>query len=132
MKQILVPATRESHGKVTEFVERILEEEGCPEAERMKLLIVLDELFGNIANYSGASQAAVECGRQNENFLLRLKDDGAAFNPLQQGEPDITGGADERAIGGLGIFLVKKNVTDIQYERQEPYNILTVVKGVGK
>ncbi len=126
MERLLVPAVKEQHEAVTEFVERVLICENCPDKARMKMLIALDEIFSNIVNYSGASQITVECGRSDNRILLCIQDDGAAFDPFSQSEPDITLDADQRKIGGLGIYLVKKSMTDATYEYRDGKNVITL------
>ncbi len=123
---------KENHGAVMEFIEEFLTAESCPGKERMRLLIAADEVFGNIINYSGASRVVVECGRYCGRFLLRFLDDGVSFNPLDREEPDVDLSAEEREIGGLGIYLVKKNMTDVSYEYSDGKNCLTLEKEVEK
>ena len=61
-------------------------------------------------------------------MTLTFTDWGAAYDPLAKEDPDITLSAEERAIGGLGIFMAKKNMDDIRYEYKNGQNILTLIK----
>ena len=61
---------------------------------------------------------------------LRFEDDGVEYNPLKKQDADITLGAEEREIGGLGIFMVKKSMDSMEYEYTDKKNILTLKKSV--
>lgn len=130
MEQLTVGARKENHGAVMEFAERYLEAEKIPERERMKMLVAVDEITNNIISYSGAKTCSLECFREKEGIYFRFTDDGAAFNPLEKEEPDISAGLEERPIGGLGIYLVRKSMSDVTYEYRDNRNILTLQKKV--
>lgn len=130
MERLTVGALRENHGAVMEFAERYLEAEQVPERERMKMLVAVDEITNNIMSYSGAGKCSLECSREEEEITFRFTDDGTAFNPLERDEPDISTDIEERPIGGLGIYLVRKNMTGVSYEYRNHCNVLTLRKKV--
>lgn len=130
MERLTVGALKENHGAVMEFAERYLEAERIPERERMKMLVAVDEITNNIMSYSGAGKCSLECSLEGEEIIFRFTDDGTAFNPLERDEPDISAGIEERPIGGLGIYLVKKNMTDVSYKYEDNCNVLTLRKKV--
>lgn len=91
-----------------------------------KVQIIVDEIYSNIHLYSGATMAQVFCNIENDRLILIFKDNGKPYDPLTSDEPDVTLSADEREVGGLGIFMVKKMATDIAYVYEDNYNVLTV------
>lgn len=87
--------------------------------------LVVEELVGNIVNYSGSDYLDVEVNRDKERFTLRFRDKGIPFNPLEKDPPDTTLPMEQRKIGGLGIFLVKKKMDAVEYEYTNGENVLT-------
>ena len=92
-----------------------------------KINIVFDEIYANIVNYSKATLATVFYSIENGKLCISFTDNGIPYNPLEAAEPDTTLSADERAIGGLGIFMVKKMTESMEYEYKDDKNILTLV-----
>lgn len=130
MGKLTVEAVREKHGVVMEFAERYLEEQKIPKRDQMKMLVAVDEVTSNIFSYSGAKKLTLECVREEEEIVFRFADDGIPFNPLEKEEPDISADIEHRPIGGLGIYLVRKNMKDVSYEYRDNFNILTLRKEV--
>ena len=118
--------TLEELPRATAFVEKLLQKEQVPPPLVYKFNVVMDELFSNIARYSGATRAAVVCFVQDGKVTLRFEDDGKPFDPLAAAEPDTTLSAEERNIGGLGVFLVKRMMDEMHYERRQEKNCLTL------
>ena len=118
--------TLEELPRATAFVEESLQKEQVPPPLVYKFNVVMDELFSNIARYSGATRAAVVCFVQDGKVTLRFEDDGKPFDPLAAAEPDTTLSAEERNIGGLGVFLVKRMMGEMHYERRQEKNCLTL------
>ncbi len=135
MKEIKVKADKEAIDEVYSFIEEeLLSVEGCSRRDALKLHMVIDELFTNVANYAYEnSEGEVTVGFDEENSLVSISfiDSGTPYNPLDQESPDVTLSAKERKIGGLGVFMVKNTVDDISYERKDGKNIVTVYKKVG-
>ena len=93
-----------------------------------KPAIILDEIVSNIVRCSGASGFALGLGQTDAGLEMVFTDDGKAFDPLTEVvTPDITAGVEDRGIGGLGIFMVKKMSKSVSYRREGDENILTVV-----
>lgn len=135
MKKITLEATIENIGKVTDFVDDFLEEYQCPFKSKMQIDIAIDELFGNIANYTygdqtGEATVCVEWNESNSFITISFIDQGIPFNPLETEEPDITLSVEERKIGGLGIHLVKKNMDEIEYQYVDGKNRLKISKKI--
>ena len=93
------------------------------------------ELFSNIAQYAyapgtGPATVRVETEEDPRAVILTFIDRGIPYNPLAAEDPDITAPAEERSIGGLGVFLVKKTMDDVRYEYREGRNILRILKRI--
>ena len=98
----------------------------------MQVNVVVDEVLSNIIRYSGATSVTLGCSRVGEKVVLSFSDDGCFYDPTAQTDPDITLSAEEREIGGLGIFIVKKTMDSVAYERRNGLNVLTLVKRLSR
>ena len=133
-KEIVVPAILEQVEKITDFINKELQEEDLPAKAIRQVDIAVDELFANIANYAydklspGTVAVQVEKLVSPRGISISFIDSGVPFDPLSQEEPDVSLGAEERTIGGLGIFLVKKIMDDVDYRFEDGKNILTIKK----
>ena len=135
MKELHVQATIENISLVTEFVDEQLEAIDCPIKAQMQIDIAIDELFGNIARYAydpevGPAIVRVEVQEEPMAVILTFIDNGVPYDPLKRNDPDISLSADERDIGGLGIFVVKNSMDEITYEYKDGQNILRVRKNI--
>lgn len=135
MKEMTIPATVGNIEKVTAFVDEQLEQIDCPPKAQMQIDIAIDELFGNIAQYAynpdiGPATVRVEVTQSPISVVITFIDHGIPYDPLKTAEPDISLSAEERAIGGLGIFLVKKTMDEITYEYKNGQNILRIRKDI--
>lgn len=135
MKELTLPATIENIETVIDFVNGQLEEIKCPLKAQMQIDIAIDELFGNIAHYAynpetGPATVRVEVAEDPIAVVITFIDRGVPYDPLKKEDPDITLSAEERAIGGLGIFMVKKTMDEISYEYKDGKNILRIKKNM--
>lgn len=133
MKEITVDAMIENMNTVTAFVDDFLDQIACPMKSRIQINIVIDEIFGNICHYAykdsvGAVTVRVESGNTPKAVFLTFTDNGIPYNPLGTEDPDITLSSEERKIGGLGIYLVKKNMDEMKYEYVNQQNRLWMEK----
>lgn len=128
MKKFECIPTPESTIDVIQFAERTVSEANIPTKTAMQINIAVDEMYSNIVQYSGASKAIAEISVDNNEIVLRFTDNGIPFDPTNTEDPDITLSAEERKIGGLGIFMVKKSMDSISYEYRDDLNILTIKK----
>ena len=133
MKEITVDATIENMDTVTAFVDDFLDQIACPMKSKIQINIVIDEIFGNICHYAykdsiGAVTVRVESGNTPKAVFLTFTDNGIPYNPLETEDPDITLSSEERKIGGLGIYLVKKNMDEMKYEYLNQQNRLWMEK----
>lgn len=135
MKELTTEATIENIEKVTDFVNEQLEAVDCPMKAQMQIDIAIDELFGNIANYAyhpevGSATVRMEVTKSPLAVIITFIDNGVPYDPLAKDDPDTTLSADERQIGGLGIFMVKKSMDQISYEYKDGQNILRIKKNL--
>ena len=124
-------AQEENLPQVMHFIEEELEKAECPPKTMMQISLCVEELFTNVANYAypnGSGEVAFAVSCEDGEMTLRMTDSGIPFDPLERSEPDVTLSAEERQIGGLGIFIVKKTMDDVQYEYQNKKNTLTMKK----
>ena len=117
--------------KVTAYVEEVLEGSGCPAKTAMQLSVCAEEIFVNIAKYAYAEQEenvslGIKC--EEGQVIMRFTDHGIPYDPLAKKDPNVKLSAEEREIGGLGIYIVKKTMDDVQYKYQNGKNILTLKK----
>ncbi len=136
MKELQVMATLENTEKVLNFIEEELDHIDCPVKAKMQLSVAVDEIFSNIARYAyqpeiGPATVRMEIKEEPLMVVLTFLDKGMPYNPLMREDPDVTEGLEEREIGGLGIFLVKKTMDAVEYEYKDEKNILTIKKYLG-
>ena len=128
-----VEASTEQLDSVLAFTDAFLERNDCLPKAQMLIDLSVEEVFVNIAHYAypgGTGEASVSLAMDGENAIITFEDSGKEYNPLKKKDPDITLSAEERPIGGLGIFLVKKNMDDVSYCRKDGKNILKLVKKI--
>ena len=104
---------------------------GCPAAVKTKLMIAVDEIVSNIVHYSGASDFTVEIDfpENPDAVKISFSDAGKAFDPLTEAKAaDVTASLEDRQVGGLGMFMVKKIMDDVDYVHENGRNVLTVRK----
>lgn len=133
MNELTIAATVENIEVVTDFVNQQLEALNCPMKAQMQIDIAIDELFSNIARYSynpevGQATVRVEVVEDPLAVTITFIDNGVPYDPLAKADPDVTLSAEEREIGGLGIYMVKKTMDDITYEYKDGQNILSIKK----
>ena len=131
MKVLKVPASDDRLYEVQDFVDAELEENDCPMATQLLIEISLEELFVNISHYAypeGNGWAEIHVGVEDGVMELTLIDGGIPFDPLAKPDPDVTLMAEDRQIGGLGIYMVKKKMDAMEYQRKDDKNILTIRK----
>ncbi len=121
MKELTVNAVPESLREINDFVSAELEAMKCPAGTQNQLFIVIDEIFANIANYAyegaeGSATVRLETDSEPRSVILTFIDSGIPFNPLTMEAPDTSLKANERKIGGLGIFMVRKLADEVSYQ----------------
>ena len=135
MKELTVDAAVENMETVTAFVTAELEKLDCPMKAEAQIAVAIDELFGNIARYAyspdvGKATVRFEVDNDLPAVIITFIDHGVPFNPLEQVDPDTHASAEERQIGGLGIFLVRKTMDMVEYAYRDGRNILMIKKNL--
>ena len=129
------PAKTEALSEVLGFVEETLESYACPMNIQTAVCVAIEEVFVNVAHYAypdgeGEVTLCIGFDEQSRTITFRMADNGVPFDPLDKPDPDITLSAEERDIGGLGIFITKKTMDSLSYVYENGQNILTMVKTV--
>ena len=129
------PAKTEALPDILGFVEETLEGYGCPMKIQMAVCVAIEEVFVNVAHYAygngeGDMNLGIGFDEENRTIIFRMTDKGVPFDPLQKPDPDITLSAEEREIGGLGIFIAKKTMDSLRYSYENGENILTMIKTI--
>ena len=135
MKELTVKAVIENIDIVTDFVNAELKAISCPMKAQMQIDVAIDELFGNIAHYAyspetGDATVRIETEKSPLSVAITFIDSGKPFDPLHRDDPDTTLAAEEREIGGLGIFVVKKIMDAVDYTYENGRNILRIRKNL--
>ena len=125
--EISLTPDAESVKTVAEFLDTTLEAWEIPMKVVSKLQIVADEIYSNIVRYSQAKNAKVIAVQNGTVLSLRFEDDGKPYDPTTAAEPDITASAEEREIGGLGIFIVRNMMDSMDYRYKDGHNVLTLL-----
>ena len=125
---LVVKAEISETSKVLQTISADMEEKNVSPEGQNKIMVACEEIFSNIAQYAykDGGMVRILSTVAYGKYLLRFIDNGMAYNPLEKEEPDISGSIDDREIGGLGIFLVKKMMHEVNYERIANQNILTI------
>jgi anti-sigma regulatory factor (Ser/Thr protein kinase) len=133
MKELTLEATPENVDKAIEFVDEMLDEYGCGLKEKAAIDVAVDELFANIAHYAynpetGYATVKVDVVKEPLSVEITFVDNGKPYDPLAKADPDTTRSIEDREIGGMGIFIVKKSMDAVDYEYKDGKNILTIKK----
>ena len=129
------PARVEALSDVLGFVDRILELYECPMKIQTAICVAIEEVFVNVAHYAygdgeGDMTLGIGFDEESRTITFRMTDKGVPFDPLKNPDPDITLSAEEREIGGLGIFITKKTMDQVTYAYENGENILTMIKKI--
>ena len=130
-RRISFKAEMENLPKVNTFVTNFLQDKEVSKKAINQLLLAIEEIFANIVNYAypdGAGDVNVIVSIENNVLKITFKDKGVAYDPLERNDPDVSLNLNERKEGGLGVFITKKLVDNINYERKNDQNILTLEK----
>jgi anti-sigma regulatory factor (Ser/Thr protein kinase) len=133
MRELNIEALIDNLDKVIAFVDEEVDKLDCSVKVRTQIDIAVEELFVNIAHYAynpetGPATVRVEVEQDPLAVSITFIDQGVPYDPLAKADPDITLSAEDREIGGLGIFMVKKSMDSIDYEYKDGQNILHIRK----
>ena len=119
---------------LAEFVEEVnrrATEAGLSMTEITRLELCVEEVVVNIINYAypeDEGSLRMNCSKEQTNFVITIQDEGIRFNMLEKEAPDVDAVADDREIGGLGVFLVKELMDEVIYSRKNGINTLVLKK----
>ena len=131
MLEIKIPAKTELLDEVLEFVNAAMREAMIDRKHEININIAVEEVFVNIAHYAYSSDegnVTISVDASQNNLAIEFRDSGQPYNPLSRDDPDTTLSAEEREIGGLGIFMVKKLMDNVSYRYENGNNVLTISK----
>ena len=131
--ELEIEAKAENLPEVLSFLEERLETADCTPRARMQIQVAVEEIFMNIANYAyqpetGKATVRVEVSDNPVVVTITFVDHGVPYDPLAKADPNVAASAEDRPIGGLGIFMTKKLMDDVAYEYKDGKNILTLKK----
>lgn len=135
MKQITMEAEVQNIQKIIDFIDNALDEWGATVKTKYQIDVAADEILVNISHYAYApnvGEVTVQLDLDEATRMLSIvfTDAGMPFDPLQKPDPDVTLPKEQRQIGGLGIFIVKKIMDAVDYRREGGRNILTLHKQI--
>ena len=136
MEELRVEANVDKLPQLLAFIDEQLEMAECPVKAKIQIDIAVEEIFVNIAHYayaSGTGEALIRVEIIEEPAAVQIgfEDSGMPYNSLARKDPDVTLGVQDREIGGLGIFMVKKIMVDVEYEYKDGKNLLTLTESMG-
>lgn len=133
MSVLKLKAKTDNLTEVIEFIDGILEENDCPMKVQFQIDVAVEEIYVNIAHYaypSGDGDAKIEADVSGDPKCIKIvfRDSGIPYDPLAKEDPDVTLSLEEREIGGLGIYMVKKSMDKVEYDYKDGQNVLTIYK----
>ena len=131
--ELILEAVLENLSRVQAFIEERLEAVGCPMKTQMQISVAVEEVFINIASYAytpntGNAVVRAEISEAPAAIVITFLDRGIPYNPLARPDPELGLPLEERSVGGLGIYMTKKMMDEVQYEFVDGQNILTLKK----
>ncbi len=136
MKTLTITNNIEQLPKLAMFIDAIAEEDELDMSLVFNLNLALEEAMTNVVMYAYPNQegmpVVLDYERQADTLIFTLRDQGIAFDPTTGGEVDLTLSVEDRPIGGLGIFLVKQIMTEVEYQRTDDSNILIMKKNIAQ
>ena len=132
---ITLEASLENLEMISNFLHKWAKKTSLSTHSENELLLAVEEVYVNIVKYAypeSLGKVTIHCRIDEDSLVLKIKDEGIPFNPLQLPEPHLVSCLKERKVGGLGIFLMRRFVDKVKYEKQGKYNVLTLVKSKKK
>lgn len=132
-ESLTVDASLDNLDKADGFVSRVLDNLGCDRSIKKQISLAFEECFVNIVSYAyGKKRGRVEIAAEGNSseITILLRDNGIPYDPLKNSEPDLSLSAQDRQIGGLGIFLTKQNMDHVSYSYKGNQNILIMKKSL--
>ena len=135
MKELTLEAKVANLQQVLDFVDENLTSMRCPMKILMQIDVAVEEIFVNVASYAytpntGSVTIRMDLQEKPRAVVITFIDSGIPYNPLVKEDPDVSLSAEERSIGGLGIFMVKKTMDKMEYEYTDQKNVLKMYKNI--
>lgn len=134
IKDFVVENRIEELPKLAEQIEKLAEGWELSPEITMNINLVLEEAISNIIFYAfndkNKHEIKISIELHKNKLSIKIKDNGIPFNPLSNDSPDISLSAEERPVGGLGIYLISQIMDDMEYARKENQNVLTLSKRI--
>ena len=122
--------------KLAEFVDNVCEAMGFDDLTTMQMNLAIEEAVVNVMNYAypegTTGSVNIEVQANDARLKFVISDNGKHFDPTSVAEADTTLSAEDRSIGGLGIYLVRQLMDSVNYERIGGFNVLTLRKKLNK
>jgi sigma-B regulation protein RsbU (phosphoserine phosphatase) len=134
-RSLILPNDIGTVPQLNEFIDSLAEEIGLDMSLTMSLNLAIEEAVVNVMNYAypigESGHVEIEAVADDKWLSFIIRDSGIAFDPTTKEDADTTLSAEERPIGGLGIFLVRQLMDVIEYERIDNKNVLVLRKRLG-
>ena len=135
VKELTLEAKVANLQQVLDFVDENLTSMRCPMKIMMQIDVAVEEIFVNVASYAyapdtGSVTIRMDLQEKPRAVVITFIDSGIPYNPLAKEDPDVSLSAEERSIGGLGIFMVKKTMDKMEYEYTDQKNVLKMYKNI--
>lgn len=132
MDQLIIDANIDNLDQVMSFVSEALEANNCNMKVINQINLAVEEIFVNIASYAYKPEVGDVSIRifVTDQVIIEFEDNGKPYNPLLKTDPDITKDVEERDIGGLGVFMVKKIMDSVEYNNKDNKNIVIIKKAI--
>ena len=130
-REMVVAAKKENLPQVSDFLEDYLMELGCPMGAVIQTSVAVEEIFVNIASYAygeegGDAKITLDVPEGKKGVVITFRDSGIPYDPLAKEDPDVTLSAEDRSVGGLGIYMVKQSMDELDYVYEDGMNVLTM------
>lgn len=134
-RHVSVPGHASQLGVLVRFLHEFWSDAKVPQATAMTFELALEEAFMNVVMHGSptdrVARVDVSLAIVDGELTLIIEDDGPPFDPLTLATPNISANLDERRVGGLGVFLMRKMMDNVRYQRLESRNQLQMIKRVG-
>ena len=134
MEHITIPAHVDRLDDVLGFVENAVRDAEISPKQQNNIMIAVEEIFVNIASYaypSGDGDVTICAEGGPDSVIVEFQDSGIPYDPLSKSDPDVSLSAEDREIGGLGIYMVKKLMDSVKYRHEDGRNIMMIEKYTG-
>ena len=133
MKELVIQADMGNLERIDKMIDQELEGMNLSREDQIALHIAVEEIYSNIAFYAypvppGTVKVRLEFDASKREMKIQFLDRGIPYNPLEKTDPDITLAAEERQIGGLGIYMVKNSIDQVDYRYEDGWNVFTMKK----